>query len=392
MKNKKKIALVVTALALVVALVVGGTLMLWSSRTNIARNVVQMDSCEIKLAESGGDLWRAPWKEGGKYRSVYGTYFTDQIVGESTLAELHDNPHDTNNVYSEFTALDEQKGYGPEGTFKGFDWMGADARPGDWLSKAPKVIVEGSIPVYLKMTAILSFEIPEDRLVKIWNDLIKLLKDSIPVGATLSDGVTPMTIDDLVDYTPTGVGFLTTEGEQFLAQLVKDQLLTPGSGYFDDVIKGDAHNWVLDPNSGDGSYVSAADNNGNYGFYAGFDYYYADVYDWGTTTPPWIAQHGTLIAVDSPKQNASDHETEPLFEFISIPLELPNLFQSFIFDVEIIAFAVQADNYDGQSYTTPSEWSSLFPSYPVDDWMYGVWGITDTDPYTSPYPITYPSY
>ncbi|MCL2747878.1 MAG: hypothetical protein FWE59_04405 [Oscillospiraceae bacterium] len=131
MKNKKKLILFVVALTLVVGLVLGGTLMLWSAMSDTATNVAEMDNADLIIRESGGALYRASGNTNDfthvPENSVYVTGANSEgWQGENVINKIVD------------------------GDWSGFDrWT--EVRPGDVLAKAPDVMNTGSIPLYVKV-------------------------------------------------------------------------------------------------------------------------------------------------------------------------------------------------------------------------------------------------
>ena len=110
---KKKLLLGGVALLVVVGLVAGGTLMLFSDTTDEAHNVVTLGEAKIELWEDGGEIIRDGVPVPG-----YDQHFDEKV----------------------------------DGNWDGFDWMDANARPGDIIKKAPYIRNTGSVPVYIKAT------------------------------------------------------------------------------------------------------------------------------------------------------------------------------------------------------------------------------------------------
>ena len=154
MKNKKKLALFAIALTVVVSLVVGGTLMLWSAMSDEATNIVTMDSADIVLRESGGFIYR-DYDNSNVYKPVYAHPKLEEISAWE----------DENNKIAK---IDENRPV--QGDFTGFDWSLGEARPGDVLLKAPDVENMGSIPLYIKVDGVFELRVPDQDDLTAWDE------------------------------------------------------------------------------------------------------------------------------------------------------------------------------------------------------------------------------
>ena len=100
----------------------------------------------------------------------------------------------------------------------------------------------------------------------------------------------------------------------------------------------------------------------------GADFDKLEVYAYGT----WYYASGGVDGAysDTLTPLEADAKTDPIFEGIKIPEEMPNIFQGFTFKLDLKAFAVQSDNVDPGD-NDPDSWDAIFPDY---DWGYGPWG------------------
>jgi len=348
MKNRKKFVLAGIALLLVVGILVGGTLMLWSSKTDTAHNSVKMDNCKVALWELGGDVWRANWDGDGTYQPVY----IDEGHNWNPVYDLEVGAVPPMGVESVAAYIRTDA----NGNFTGFNWAegdGAyiDGRPGDLLHKAPYVKNNGSIPVYLKVESIMSFSISVEDLLKNdrWKDFQQLMDEKFS-----------LTINSVADF--------ESQIDSVAAAIYN--LILP---YFKQIVLGSNPDWLFlgDP---EGSFVY---DNGEYKFSVKANWYFVEgdqtIYSDGEVT------HAKLQGLTPGGQ------TDYMFKGIEIPLVMPNAFQDFTFDIDLQAFAIQADNWvaDTETFAT---WVNYFPA--GDSGNYGPWGIytltTGGDPIYNP--------
>lgn len=124
---KKRLMLGIIAAALTLALVVGGTLMLFTAQTETATNVVTTGNVQIILQEQGGEIIRDVDGEEIRIRTK-GWRYDYKTVGEDGFTGIdYDDP--------------------------------AQAVPGDTLTKSPRIVNSGLNPVYVKVTGVLKVNI-----------------------------------------------------------------------------------------------------------------------------------------------------------------------------------------------------------------------------------------
>jgi len=300
MNGKKKLALVAIAFLLVIGLVLGGTLMLWSSKSETATNTVTLDDCKIYLREAGGRVFRSTNND-GVYSPIpgYTTEYGKKRVGDD---------------------------------FKGYNWTAAEGRPGDWLEKIPDVENVGSIPVYVKVTGKFVLSPPEGANA-----------DKYQWWSELADLWTAVNNGD-------------QDAQALLEQYFGDVIIDFNSDF-----------WVAD---GPTAFAYNPDTNSVECY---IDFYYAP--------------DGVLKPLP-PLGQAPNNITEDIFGGLNIPLNVPNLFHNFTYNLELTAYAIQSDNIVVDQ-TDLAAWIELFAgrgygAYDISDLS----NITAAADYVAPGPVS----
>jgi len=110
---RKKLVLGIIAAATALALVVGGTLMLFTATTSTATNVVTLGSAKAHLEEKNNDETTYTIEDGSHYHDI--------------------------NTYT-------KNGQG--------NWIQTGGNPGDTAFKAPRIVNDGSVPIYVKVDGV----------------------------------------------------------------------------------------------------------------------------------------------------------------------------------------------------------------------------------------------
>jgi predicted ribosomally synthesized peptide with SipW-like signal peptide len=282
--SKKKSLIIVLAVALVAALTVTGTLMLFTDTSDEATNVVTLGDIKVKMQERG--YWYPPY-----YGEVW-----------QTIGDIYSGEQDTPNQYFPDGDYDAATG-----RFKGIK-PPEKIMPGSKFYKYPRVANTGKNPFYTAINGVVKFKKGEDQL------------DSTSASAIINETLvnTGKPWSELLGLSDTDISSLPLDKLQakknnVFFELVFESATRDFYWYCDDVTT-----------SGGALYST---------------WYYIEG---GSTFGDGIP---TLKVVPISPSSENPSTSESLFDMpITIPLELGNEAKDVMISIELTAVAVQSDN------------------------------------------------